>query len=303
MGGHAAAGPGDAGTAHGADAAISRAARLQSSANLGFTGLLIIGALTVIFFSLGLGYRPSGGGPAQIPYAHSPTLTIRFSAPRLLRNLQIYSYLDQTRGSQANLAVDLSASFRHSTAVHWKVGIEEFTGSAPEVMLAKASTVNLGDGDYELNGTSPATTVPGSPFLVVILHWNSSPPLAVSGSYISAALPTILASQAGMETRKLELPGTALSGYTLAGGLAPTQVTPRSWAWTSALSGDNGSQASSTIPVIGSSIQGIQRDNHDAFLSGIFLGVAGGAAVSLVPALLYAIDRRNAASASASASA
>jgi hypothetical protein len=269
--------------------------KLEASARLGFIGLLAIGALAAIFFALAVAYRPSIDGPAQIPFPRSPTLTIRFPGSRPLRDLYIYSFLEQTRGSQASLVLNLSASFSKETTADWSIGITDFRGNAFEVRKPSTATVtNLGNNSYYLRGTSPATAVPGSVFLVAILRWNNSPPLTVSGSYISAALPTILAGQAGTVTRKLELHGTSLSTYTLAGGLAPTQVTPRSWAGTSALSGNNDSQASVTIPVIASSVPGIQHDNHNAFLSGIFFGVAGGAAVSLVPALLDAIDRSNA---------
>ena len=129
---------------------------------------------------------------------------------------------------------------------------------------------------------------------MVDLCWKSRSPLTISGLYISAALPPIRASvdQAGTVTRRLALLGTSLSAYTLAGGITPTKVDPHSWNWTSPLSADPANQASAEIPVIGSNIIGLQHDNRDAFLSGIFLGIAGGAAVSGVVALLDVLSRR-----------
>jgi hypothetical protein len=94
-------------------------------------------------------------------------------------------------------------------------------------------------------------------------------------------------------TRSLgPLRGTSLSAYTLAVGIAPTKIDSRSWNWTSPLSDNSASQASAGIGVIGSSVVGLQHENFDAFLSGIFLGIAGGAAVAGVVALLDVVSRR-----------
>jgi hypothetical protein len=90
----------------------------------------------------------------------------------------------------------------------------------------------------------------------------------------------------------LVLSGTSLSNYSIAGGVAPTEATARSWVWTGNLSGSFQSQARAEIPIIASSLPGIQRDNRDIFYSGILFGIAGGAAVSVIPALLNASDRR-----------
>ena len=115
---------------------------------------------------------------------------------------------------------------------------------------------------------------------------DSGAPLITSGSYVSAALPPILApGEKGTVTRSLVLTGTSLSSYSPAGGLPPTEVSARSWIWTDALDSSFQSQARSAIPVIASSLPGIQRDNSDIFLSGIFFGIAGGAAVSGHPGL------------------
>ncbi len=58
------------------------------------------------------------------------------------------------------------------------------------------------------------------------------------------------------------------------------------------LSGEIQDQARYEIPVIASSLPGLQHDNQNAFYSGILFGIAGGAGVSLIPALLDAVDRR-----------
>ena len=251
-------------------------------------------ALTIAFLLLGFHFRPSAVGPAQIP--HSPTLTVDFHPQ--LSNVIIYLSLIQAArtGTQAKLEIYVAGLFRsRQSAVHWTMDVEDFTGyiCTPKPFQANVKYVR-GRYRYLISGSSKIPAIPGSLFLVVNLCWKSRSPLTISGLYISAALPPIRASvdQAGTVTRRLALLGTSLSAYTLAGGITPTKVNPHSWNWTSPLSADPANQASAEIPVIGSNIIGLQHDNRDAFLSGIFLGIAGGAAVSGVVALLDVLSRR-----------
>jgi hypothetical protein len=179
-------------------------------------------------------------------------------------------------------------------AIPWTVTVQGFTGYLCTPRPNQARLTRLGNSDdYTIMGTAQIPATPGEPFLVLYLCWHSGPPLEITGSYLSAALPPILvAPGGGTLTRGLKLTGTSLSTYTLAGGVAPTKVTPASWAWTSPLSSDLESQASAEIPVIASSIPGIQRDSANAFYSGIFFGIAGGAAVSVIPAYLEVAKRK-----------
>jgi hypothetical protein len=267
---------------------------LRARVDLGFINLLALCVLTIAFLVLGFSFRPSASEPAQIP--NSPMLTIHFSGSTPLRDISVYSYLVQTASSQAKLIVSVTSTFKpEQTATSWTMDIQDFTGYFCTPKHYQASLVPLGPYDYQVSRTSPIPTGAGEPFLVVSLCWNDSPPLTISGSYFSAALPPILApSQGGTLTRGLDLLGTSLSAYTPVGGIPPTKVTPQTWAWTSALSDNFESQANAEIPVIGSSIPGIARDNRNAFYSGIFFGIAGGASVAMVSAFLDVVDKRKA---------
>jgi hypothetical protein len=265
----------------------------RARTSLDFVNLLVLCLLTVTFLVLGFSFRPAASGPAQIP--SPPMLTIGFTGPQAPQDLAVYSYLVQSTGSQASLIMDATAnSGPEQRAIPWTVTVQGFTGYLCTPRPNQARLTRLGNSDdYTIMGTAQIPATPGEPFLVLYLCWHSGPPLEITGSYLSAALPPILVTPGGGTlTRGLKLTGTSLSAYTLAGGVAPTKVTPASWAWTSPLSGDLESQASAEIPVIASSIPGIQRDSANAFYSGIFFGIAGGAAVSVIPAYLEVAKRK-----------
>jgi len=266
--------------------------------NGGFRSPLTLAVMTALFFVLGVVILPSSSQPAPIP--SSPMLDVTFQGPPAPRQLSVYSFLMQTSSSQTQLVVEASGQFSPGQAeVDWTVGVDGFTGTNCTPKSQKVNFIPLGNGDYNLTAES-SVQPSGSPFFGVNLCWHDNSPLAVSGAYVSADLPAIESTvSTGTATRGLELAGTSLSGYTLAGGLAQTKVTPRSWIWTSNLSGSFESPASASIPVIGSSISGMQDDNNHYLVAGIMFGVAGGAFVSIFPAVFDAIDRRKAAAAAA----
>lgn len=269
--------------------------RISSPANPGFVVVLVLCGLTAVAFVLGFAYQPSGSVPAQIP--GPPTLNLTFSSGGP-RDLSLYSFLQPDGARLTQLALDATGSFAPGQAsTRWTLGIFGFTGRLCQRSAPGAGLVPIrgNPNDYELSGTSSVSGPAGTAFLDVALCWASGAPLVTSGSYVSADLSPVLApGEQGTVTRSLELSGTSLSSYSVAGGIAPTEISARSWKWTDTLGGEFQSQAPYAIPVIGSSLPGIQRDNSDIFLSGIFFGVAGGAAVSILPAWLDAADRRKA---------
>ena len=262
--------------------------KLSGPENSGFTIFFILCILTITLTWLGFAFQQGAGGPAQTP--DPPLLTISFqpgSPPP--QRLFIYSFLEQTPAS-ARLVITADGVFRQrQKATNWTIGVQEFTGYlCPQKGAAPTELLPLSRFNYYIAGQSRLSATNGLPFLTVRLCWNGNAPLITSGSYISAALSPILTAsgQAGTVTRSLVLSGSTLSSYALAGGVPPTAVTSEAWVWSSSLSDDAlQSQAGSEIPIIASSLPGIQRDNKNIFYSGILFGIAGGAAVSLIPAL------------------
>lgn len=265
----------------------------QAPENRSFWSPLLLVVLTTLFFALGVSFLPSSSQPAQIP--DSPTLTLTFQGPPPPQQLSVLSFLMQTGSSRTELVVEASGQFRPGQAVvDWTVAANGFTGTNCTPESQQITFTSFGNDNYDITAKSPTRPF-GSPFFGFNLCWQDNSPLAVSGPYVSAELPLITSTvQTGTVTRSLELTGTSLSGYTLAGGLAPTKVTPRSWTWASSLSSSFENAASAPIPVIGSSVSGLQNDNNDFLIAGIMFGVAGGAFVSIFPALFDALDRRKA---------
>jgi hypothetical protein len=268
--------------------------RIWAPANYGFIALFVLGALTIVTTWLGFVMDGSASSPAQIPVP--PVLSISFppgSAPPA--SMSVYTYLEEAP-APVKLIVAATGEFaRNQSSVGWTLDIQRFTGylCPGQASLQMVPLTQQGKNAYYIAGSSPVYSIGGSPFLDVKLCWDRGAPLITSGSYLSAALSPVLVSGASTGTlaRGLELSGSSLSSYTLAGGISPTEESAQAWIWSSSLSGEVQDQARYEIPVIASSLPGLQHDNKDAFYSGILFGIAGGAAVSLIPALLDAVDR------------
>jgi hypothetical protein len=268
--------------------------RMAAPSNRGLIVVSVLCGLTVVFFVLGIAVQPSGSTPATTPNTPGLNLTFQSNGPQ---QLNIYVSLVQANGSPTELVVEAAGVFAPNQGnTRWTMGILGFSGYLCPGQASVPSLIPLGHTaqDYEIIADSSIPGTSGSPFFLFHLCWNNGAPLIADGSYVSAALPAVTTGldQSGTVTRDLTLSGTSLSSYSLVGGIAPTDVSGTSWMWTDDLSDAFQSQASSEIPIIASSLPGIQRDNSDIFYSGIFFGIAGGAAVSVIPAVLDAFDRR-----------
>jgi len=290
---------GMAGIAQQAFAGASRAWRfIWAPKNRGFTVLWILVFLTVVPVSLGLILRPSANIPPSAEL-QSPSFFLAFPGSPPPRFLDIDSYLEQTSNPATELVIDTYVAFpQHLKTVRWVMEIRNFTGylctAAPR---GKLIPVPGYPGSYTRHGESPVPPTAEESFLQITLCWARNSPLSTTDApYLSATLPAITTPvQAGTVERFLALNGTSLAGYALIGGIAPTQVSARSWIWMSSL-GDAQSQALSVTPITASNLSELQSNTNDAFYSGILFGLGGGAIVSLFPVGLDAVDRRNKAS-------
>jgi hypothetical protein len=274
------------------------------------SGILIfakIGALAaaaVVFFALGFRSAPTAGGPPEIPGA--PALNLAFtSLPRTLvpGSLSVYAYLRQLSSDRTRLTLEVYGDFRaRQWPIKWSLDVTGFNGYNCQLRPAPAPSERISGPDsakaagYVITGSSsgvPPSQAADQPFIFVRFCWQRSSPITSSGSYLAAELPRVsLTEGTGTVARILQLPGQTLSQYASQGGISPTAMTDTKWVWTSALSNNLSSQASAPIPVIAASIAGLQQDNHRAFLSGIFFGIAGGALVTLIPESFGAAGRR-----------
>jgi len=282
---------------HDQAAGTSRAwRRIWSLENLDVTSLVFLGALAVASFVAGWALRPPNGPALQVP--SSPELTINFPDAGPVRSLDVVSFLAQTAGSQAVLKVNALGLLAPAQATtSWTMGVQGFSGSfcTPSAYRDHSTIRHVGYQDYVVSGTTLSPATYQGLLLVVHLCWNHGPPLDINGPYLSAALPRVLVpDQAGTLTSVLQLHGTSLSGYSLSGGASPTGESQQAWSWTTGLSSSFESPGSVGVLVFGSNSSDIEHENHNGFYSGILFGIAGGAALSVIPALPGLIDRRKA---------
>jgi hypothetical protein len=130
------------------------------------------------------------------------------------------------------------------------------------------------------------TGIAGSGPMYVQLCWPpGGGPVAENGAYLNARFPPLLvfAEQEGNgATRQLNESSSDPADYTIQSLQQPTSVTSAGWQWSTNSLG----VAAESLSFAAVNTSQTQHDTYDAFLSGIFFGVAGGALVALILALI-----------------
>lgn len=267
-------------------------------------GTIVLLMLTAIFGLSGYALRPTASGPAPVPMP--PDVALLLTQPPM--NIDISAFLTEISPDNVHLVLSASSTTFPETAttVHWRLDIQNFTGDACSAQAEPAGDYKVEQTDIGGTPLQNSITVLGVshlsavvsgqiplPFLTFSLCWHGTSPIVLRGSYLSASIPRVLsAGLSGTITRGLTLPGNALARYSIQGGIAPTSVTARNWVWTSNLSNEFNSQASSAIPIVSLDLSRVQDDSQKAFFSGISLGIAGSGAMACVPPIVGALARR-----------
>jgi hypothetical protein len=131
-------------------------------------------------------------------------------------------------------------------------------------------------------------------WLFVRLCWRSDGPLKIDGAYLSAQLPnmtwnsTTRVPASPQLTEYLNPGGSGTSTYSIQANPNPI-TTNSSWSWFSSNrpAPDTGGRAFDLGSVIFSAVNvaTTQKENQNVFLSGVLLGIAGGALISVVTEL------------------
>jgi hypothetical protein len=133
--------------------------------------------------------------------------------------------------------------------------------------------------------------VHGSGLVFVKFCWSSAAPAAINGAYLNAHIPPVLSatSPAGyVVSRQLNLGESDSSDFVLQSIVQPTGVTQGGWQWR-----PTRLTAAQTLAVSAVNTSETQHDSYDAFLSGIFFGIAGGALVALIQELVAPFRSRH----------
>ena len=281
--------------------------KARDQANAARTRLLtaiVLGVAAVV--PLIVLFRPSATSPPASPAA--PQLQV-FMTP-LPTSVSLVSFLLPTANGTATLVVDATGVFPQSPRIILtKIAISGFSG----FMCAanQRVTSSLLPARNERVYVVQATATTGADLFVVKFCWSSDSPFRSNGAFLSAVLPAILTPQGqfGTVTRGLALPGNSLSRYDLVSTVAPPAESPlshyklvatvvpteengSSWVWKSNLNPRFNNQASYAIPIVASNLHALQHDSNDTFYSGIFFGMAGGAAVLLLAPVAFGLAKR-----------
>jgi hypothetical protein len=147
----------------------------------------------------------------------------------------------------------------------------------------------------------PQTSVGGTvspPGLCV--HWEAAAPLSLRGPYLTVRFPPLRGvsrdvpftqipqtGDLGVEsiTRVLTLNGGNTTDFAIQTEPQPTLSAPLSWTWTS-------KDSPQVIQLAATNSSESQRENTNAFYSGVLFGVVGGALIALVTELVVPLRRR-----------
>jgi hypothetical protein len=126
--------------------------------------------------------------------------------------------------------------------------------------------------------------------------WKRDPIAIVNRPYLAATFPGLVDLPAGRFTKppvslseSLQFSDFGLASYTLQSGQSPTSMAANLWQWDT--NGTTGQIVGPNV-VYAANLFELQNDNNNVFLSGVFLGIAGGGLIALAQELLTAIRRR-----------
>jgi hypothetical protein len=186
-----------------------------------------------------------------------------------------------------------------SAFTRWTLFLPNFSGE-----LCHDPGMHITKTQAHLTGTQSIPTLQGAIYngppgnaigQTIELCWTHNPPALVSGPYLAATFPLVSAGRASpydnatvSTSNSLQFSDLGLGSYTLESGPSPTNITADDWQWDTKIpiNGDTGPNV-----IYATNIFELQRDNRNAFLSGIVLGLAGAALIALVQELLSAVRR------------
>jgi hypothetical protein len=118
--------------------------------------------------------------------------------------------------------------------------------------------------------------------------WSKGAPVSLSGSYLSALLPSVEAPYPGTlrVTRTLYPDDGETTDFAIESTTQPTDTTPLAWQWSSRFGSTN------PIRMAAVNVSGTQHDTYRGFLAGIVFGIAGGALITLISELVAPFSRR-----------
>ena len=279
--------------------------------------VVVMLVLTVLIAVLGWQYRPGSGAYPAVP--RRLALTIDADARSLVMTMT------RTGSGGAVLTIydddALETGPAHGvTAGGWKVGIDGLGSGrvvrdpGPGVVPIPADAIKGNHIPVPIPRIEPFVpkqlTEPGprqaanfkpvektAPFYLRI-RWREHAPVALDGAYLSAQLPGLVLYWPGGAPASIPMTTTLTpragdtGQFSLQATTGPSVTGTRSWAWhldATASASTSGAQPSGRFDPIAfsaASVAETQQENVRAFLSGVLLGIAGGAVITLIAELI-----------------
>ena len=279
--------------------------------------VVVMLVLTVVIAVLGWQYRPGSGAYPAVPRRLALTIDAD------VRSLVMTMTRSGTSGAVFTIYDDdaLGATPAHGVTVgRWKVGIDGLgagrvvRGPGPGDVPIPADAFKGDHIPVPIPRVEPFVpeqlTEPGprhaanfrpvektAPFYLRI-RWREHAPVALDGAYLSAQLPGVVLYWPGgapasipMTTTLTPRAGDA-GQFSLQATTGPSVTGARSWAWhldvaaRATTSGAKPSARFDPIAFSAASVAETQQENVRAFLSGVLLGIAGGAVITLIAELI-----------------
>ncbi|NMO56162.1 hypothetical protein HH310_33915 [Actinoplanes sp. TBRC 11911] len=281
--------------------------------------MIVLALLTVSIGAIGYGLRPGTDSPPVVPNSSMQIYVdgaisvsvdetlYQLDSKTVALELDVFGILGPTGKAQWSVLTDRTAGQPHPCPDRYR-----YVGRAhPTPFVISDGGLTLGEqpisetaltaftGTPEdrtaanvlgMAGASPGRAATGKwwPIAKVSLCWDSGAPLAFNGQYVSATLPAVRVDSRIEGAPRFEVtrslyfvdparqdnPVTAQ--YSLQAGTLPTTTDPFGWHWAA----DDGD----AVQLTGISLPIQQRGVYIGFVSGVLLGIAGGALVSLIQA-------------------
>jgi hypothetical protein len=120
----------------------------------------------------------------------------------------------------------------------------------------------------------------------VRMCWSSNAPVSLNGSHLSARFPPAASSSGSVRVSRVLDPAAGdTANFVIQSQTAPTNSDSSSWGW-------SGPGIREPIHLSAVNVSGTRHDNFWAFLSGITLGIAGGALIAILQEFVAPLRRR-----------
>jgi hypothetical protein len=120
----------------------------------------------------------------------------------------------------------------------------------------------------------------------VRMCWSSNAPVSLNGSYLSAQFPPVSSSSGSVSVNRVLDPAAGdTANFVIQSQTAPTHSDSSSWSW-------SGPGIREPVHLSAVNVSGTQHDSFLAFLSGITLGIAGGALIAILQEFVAPLSRR-----------